>query len=198
MNYKILGNSDCRVYGFYNNDFIVPGREYKYRVDYLELYFMPSRGTVILNWDHGIYEYSWRTDFLLEFFFRGDWDYIINKFSYRHKEDFINFDAEATKNRMKEEIIKERKVSLGKEEARELYDAVKDLDNEDNENCFFTRIPSILIDFFQEYDYGVNSMYSTKTDVGIQYLKDYFLPQIAEWFKGNVDLKTGELKGGIV
>jgi len=193
MNYKILGNKDCRLYGFYNNDFTVSGREYKYRVDFLELYFIPSRGTVILNWDHGIYEYSWRTESLLEFFFRGDWNYIINKFSYKHKEDFRNFNAEATKNRMKEEILKERKISLDKEEARELYDAVDNIEDIDEEGCFFNQIPSILVDFFQGYDYGVNSMYSTKMDVAIVYLKDTFLPKIAEWFRENIDLKTGEL-----
>ena len=197
MNYKILGNKDCRLYGFYHNDFTVPSREYKYRVDRLELYFIPSTGTVILNWDSGVYEYSWNSigeRTLLEFFFRGDWDYIVNKFSYRHKEDFRNFNAEATKNRMKEEILNERKVSLDKEEARELYNVVKDLEDIDDEGCFFSQIPTLLHEFFQEYDYGINSMHTSTMDVAIRYLKDGFLPEIEKWFKENIDLKTGELK----
>ena len=95
---------------------------------------------------------------------------------------------------MKEEILKERKVSLDKEEARELYDAVKDLEDIDESDYFFSQTPSILNDFFQEYDYGINSMCTSTMDVGIRYLKNSFLPEIGKWFKENIDLKTGELK----
>jgi hypothetical protein len=90
-------------------------------------------GEISIQSNYGDYAYWWSkpgrgTETLKEFLSRTDSDYVMKKFGYGGKND--HFFPDETTNRIKEEILKNRKDRrIDKEQARECFDEIEDMDD---------------------------------------------------------------------